>query len=80
MKKSIGSKEATRLADWLKAEREAQGLTMRALAEKLDVAHSFVGKVEQKERRLDVVEFLEYCQALNVSPIEGLQFINPKLQ
>ncbi len=48
---------------------------MRDLAERLEVPHSFVGKVEQGERRLDVVEYIQYCEALNVSPLNGIQHI-----
>ena len=80
MLKSISTKEGSRLVAWLKQQREAKGLTMRGLAERLDVPHSFVGKVEQAERRLDVVEYLSYCEALGVSPFEGLKAVNPKLR
>ncbi len=48
---------------------------MRELAALLDTTHSFVGKVEQGERRLDVIEFIKYCDALNLSPEEGLSTI-----
>jgi len=48
---------------------------MRDLAERLEVPHSFIGKVEQGERRLDVVEFIQYCDALGVSPLLGLEHI-----
>lgn len=51
-------------------------LSMRQLAEKLDCPHSFVGKVEQGERRLDVIEFVEYCKALNTDPKKGLLLIS----
>lgn len=75
MKKTLHSKEYRKLVKWLKAERVLQGLTIRNLADKLDVAHSFVGKVEQAERRLDVIEYIKYCGALNISPIVGLEVI-----
>jgi len=44
-----------KLTGWLKTQREAQGLSMRDLAEKMDIPHSFIGKVEQRERKLDVI-------------------------
>ncbi len=74
---SIHSEEWVRLATWLREQREAEGLTMRELAAKLEVPHSFVGKVEQRERRLDVVEYLIYCEALNVSPLDGMLVARP---
>jgi len=75
MFKSLGSPENERLIAWLKEKRKSQGLSMRDLASRLDVSHSFVGKVEQQERRLDVVEYIQYCKALKVSPAEGLDII-----
>ena len=77
---SIHSEEWLRLADWLRSQREAQSLSMRDLAARLEVPHSFVGKVEQRERRLDVVEYLIYCQALGVSPMDGLKVADPSLK
>ncbi|MFT4850879.1 MAG: transcriptional regulator with XRE-family HTH domain [Sediminicola sp.] len=64
------------LISWLKEAREAQGLTMRELAKKLEVPHSFIGKVEQCERRIDVIEYVTYCKALKVNPNHGIDFLN----
>ena len=61
-----------KLLEWLKSARNKQGLSMRDLAAKLDEPHSFVGKIETAERRLDVREYVEYCQALNLDPLEGI--------
>lgn len=48
---------------------------MRALAEKLDVPHSFVQKIETMERRLDVMEYVWYCNELGVDAKKGLEEI-----
>ncbi len=79
MQKSLHSKDYERLRQWLREQRLRQGLTMRGLAEKLAVPHSFIGKVEQGERRLDVIEYLQYCNALDVPPLAGLKKIDPTL-
>ncbi len=79
MNRSLSTSEHERLVAWLKKQRTDKGVTMRDLAVKLEVAHSFIGKVEQSERRLDVVEYLAYCKALEVSPIEGLKVLSPDL-
>lgn len=73
MYKSLNSPQNLKLLAWLKQQRCEQNLTMRDLAERLEVPHSFVGKVEQGERRLDVVEFIQYCEALSVSPCDGIE-------
>jgi len=76
--KSIYSTNAVAFRGWLKQQREIRGLSMRDFAGKLGKPHSFIGKVESGERRLDVIEFLWYCQALQADPIEGIQYIlNP---
>jgi len=46
---------------------------MRDLAGKLGRPHSFIGKVEQGERRLDVIEYINYCEILDIDPIEGIK-------
>ena len=48
---------------------------MRAVAEKAGVIHSWIGKVEQAERRLDIIEYITYCHILEVDPHEGIQLI-----
>jgi len=72
MKKTISSKKYLALLNWLKAARKEQCLSMRDLAVKLDQPHSFIGKIETAERRLDVYEFVQYCKALNLDPKEGI--------
>ena len=47
-------------------------LSQRALADRMGVIHSFVGKVETGDRRLDVFEFIDYCRALDWNAAEIL--------
>jgi len=75
MIKSIHSTQYQMLISWLKDARETQGLTMRDLAKKLEVPHSFIGKVEQCERRIDVIEYMAYCRALELSPVDGINLL-----
>jgi len=76
MKKTISSPDYRNLISWLKKSREDQGLSMRALAERLDVPHSFVQKIETMERRLDVMEYVWYCAALGIDSKKGLDLID----
>lgn len=73
MKKTISSQNYICLLQWLKNARLEQDLTMRDLAKLLDVPHSFIGKVESAERRLDVQEYLLYCQALDIDYEKGIE-------
>ena len=75
MGKTVSSEENGKLTKWLKSKRHEKGHTMRSLAQVLGTPHSFIGKIENQERRLDVIEFLRYCEALEVDPYEGLHLI-----
>ncbi|WP_150777652.1 helix-turn-helix domain-containing protein [Pandoraea sputorum] len=47
----------------LKEVRLGAGLTQTQLAERLGRGQSYVSKVERGEQFLDVLEFLEWCEA-----------------
>lgn len=75
MTKSIYTTEMVALRDWLKSQRLAQHLTMRSLAKRMNKPHSFVQRVEEGDRRLDVVEYAQYCIALELDPRIGLELV-----
>jgi len=55
---------AGRLRQW----REAAGFTQRELAAQLGRPPSYVAKCEQAERRVDVLEFVDWCRATGREP------------
>lgn len=69
---SIHSVEHTKLRQLLIRRRLDLELSQRALADRMGVIHSFVGKVETGDRRLDVFEFIDYCRALDWNAAEIL--------
>lgn len=69
-----------KLGEHLKIERTAQSYTMRTLAAKLEKPHSFIGKIEQNNRRLDVGEFVQYCKALDIDPTKAIREIEKLLR
>ena len=60
----------------LRQWRESAGLTQRALASRLKKPYSYVHKVETGERRMDPVEFIRWCRALNLDPATCLRKID----
>ena len=68
MRRSIYSTENKVLTQWLVEQRKKAKLSQRDLAAMLDLHHSIVGKIETGERRLNVVEFIEYCQKIDADP------------
>ena len=59
-----------RLIEEVAAAREAAGISQRALAQKLKRSNSFVSKFEAGERRLEVCEFIELCEAVGADPAQ----------
>jgi transcriptional regulator with XRE-family HTH domain len=49
--------------------RESAGVTQRELAKRLKRAHSYVSRIELGDRRLDVPEFIEWCECLKADPV-----------
>jgi transcriptional regulator with XRE-family HTH domain len=68
VQKSVYSKRYKRLLEALKSARVAADLTQSQAAERLKKPQSFVSKCESGERRIDVIELLEYCHLYGVSP------------
>jgi transcriptional regulator with XRE-family HTH domain len=57
----------------LRQIREEAGLTQRDLAKKLSLHHSLIHNSETAERRVDVMEFIDWCNACGVSATEVFQ-------
>ncbi|RYG88507.1 MAG: XRE family transcriptional regulator [Alphaproteobacteria bacterium] len=52
----------------LVGERTKRGVSQRELADRLRKPRSFVSKLETKERRVDLVEFIAIARALGAAP------------
>ncbi|WP_036773171.1 helix-turn-helix domain-containing protein [Photorhabdus australis] len=65
---SIYSDEYQIVIKALREARVAKGVTQENLAQALDRPQSFIAKVENGERRLDVVEFVHIAHLLSLEP------------
>jgi transcriptional regulator with XRE-family HTH domain len=63
MRKSIHTVEYTALRAHLRKLRTDAGLSQRDLAGRLRVPHSWVAKVENAERRIDLIEYCWFVAA-----------------
>lgn len=72
---SVYSEEYQRVINALKKARKDKGMTQAQLAEALGKPQSFIAKVENGERRLDVVEFVHLARLVGVEPISVLNEI-----
>ncbi|KHN61514.1 helix-turn-helix domain-containing protein [Dickeya fangzhongdai] len=77
---SIYSLEYQSVIKILREARIKQGITQEDLANALGRPQSFVAKIENGERRLDVVEFAHIAHLLSVDASTVLEKIVHKIQ
>lgn len=65
--KSIYTDDYINIISVLRAIRINKNITQSEMAKLLNTTQSFVSKVENRERRLDVIELLSWIDALGVS-------------
>jgi len=70
LRKTLRGRGHQALIGILVAARERAGMTQRDLAARLKRPHSFVGRMEAGERRVDVIEFIEIARVLGADPKE----------
>ena len=61
-----------RLIELMIAARKEAEVRQTDLAARLDQPQSYVSKIENRERRIDVAEYIEWMQALGVDPVMTL--------
>ena len=74
--KSIYDQKYIEIITRLRVARNDKNMTQLALADKLGVHQSYISKVECCERRLDVVEFIYWLNALDLALDEVLPMYN----
>lgn len=77
---SVHSPEWLLLIDWLVQKRKQANLSQRQLAANIGVVRSLVGKVEKGERRLDPLEMVVYCEAMNADPTDLVKVIRREMR
>lgn len=56
--------------------RKSAGLTQVELAEKLSQDQSYVSKIERGERYVDVLFYIDWCNACEIPPSDAIQKID----
>ena len=67
------------LGNVLARTRERAGMKQFDVAAKLNLPPSYLSKVENGTRRLDVIEFIQIANAMNLDPAELLQELETAL-
>ncbi|MBX9790614.1 MAG: helix-turn-helix domain-containing protein [Pirellulales bacterium] len=79
MEKSIFTPEQEALQRVLRQLRLGAALRQEDLADRLNEPQSFVSKYESGERRLDLIELRQVCQATGVTLLELVQRFEEQL-
>jgi len=78
-KKTIFNPKYKEMIESLKSIRIKQGISQRDLANKLGMAHSYVGRIETCQRRVDVLDLISILRALNLTNAEIMKFLQQLL-
>ncbi len=78
MIKSINTEKYQLLINWLKNERLDKGLSIRDLAILIDEPFQFISKIETAQRKLNIYEYVQYCECLGLEPGVGLEILSKK--
>lgn len=73
MTKSVFTARYDRFRDLLVPARKRAGLSQTEVANRLSAPQSFGSKCERGERRVDVVEFLDFMRAIGTDPVQILR-------
>ena len=76
MDKSIHSHLYHQVIERLRGKREKMGIAQAQLADLLKVNQTFVSRIETCERRLDILELMNICEALDLSFIDFVREID----
>jgi len=77
--RSVHSLEYQLLVSKIREIRANSGLTQRALAAKLHKYHSYVSRIETSERELNVVELMDYCDALGIDSVDFIHDLRDQI-
>jgi len=80
MEKTIHSKEHRKLISLLREKRENLDITQLQLASMIDSDQTFISKIENSERRIDVIELRTICKALKISFIDFIKELEQQLE
>jgi transcriptional regulator with XRE-family HTH domain len=75
MRRSTKTDDHLTFRELLLKTRKANGVTQAGVAIRLGRPQSFVAKVENGERRLDVVELISYARAIGAEPLAIMQMM-----
>jgi hypothetical protein len=78
MIKTVHDTKYESLINWLISIRKERGLTVREVGALIGEHHQLVCKVEALQRKLNIYEYIQYCEALEIDAGKGLEILKTK--
>ena len=79
MIKVIHDTKYENLINWLVSIRKERGLTVRDVGALIGEHHQLVSRIETLQRKLNVYEYIQYCDALEINSDEGLNLLKKNI-
>ncbi|BEG99818.1 helix-turn-helix domain-containing protein [Bacteroides sedimenti] len=79
MNKSTHTKEYNLLLQLLYSLRLNAGFTQLELAKRMNVPQSYISKIENGERRIDIIELRSICHALNCDMVDFVKELQNRI-
>jgi transcriptional regulator with XRE-family HTH domain len=67
------------LGQYIRDTRASAGMTQAMLAAALAKPQSYIAKIESGERRIDILEFIQICEAMNVNVNGAINYIKEEI-
>ena len=80
MKKKVNVAQRNLMTDLLREVRLENGLTQVGLAARIEKDQAYVSRYESGQRRLDVLEVREICQAIGITLEEFIRRLEKALK
>lgn len=78
MIKTIHDTKYEKMIEWLVSLRKERGLTVRDIGALIGEHHQLVSRIETLQRKLNVYEYIQYCEALEINPDVGIEILKAK--
>lgn len=79
MIKVIHDTKYENLINWLVSIRKERGLTVSDVGALIGEHHQLVSRIETLQRKLNVYEYIQYCDALEINSDEGLNLLKKNI-
>jgi len=80
MGKTIHSHSYATAISLLKRERVKAKVTQVEIAQRMKVTQTYISKCERKERRMDLIESMDYCHAIDLKFSEFAKKLEKQLK